>query len=203
MSERIGNSITPSTVTTTQINTEVDNALNTIVPASPTAGSVNDILSKVAGGNTFDKATDSLEAISDLVTTADGVIDNVLLDTQIRVVASGTKAITNGTTKWLSIDSGTNGAEILSIVINGLIGAVWTLNIYVPAADAVADTAAGDFRSTISYAAIDTTGGLISPFAIPFNCFLDFTNGGVAEASITQVQVVYRSRGALTLAWEA
>ncbi len=47
------------------INAEVDTALNTIVPASPTAGSLNDMLSKAAGGNTFVKATDSLEAISD------------------------------------------------------------------------------------------------------------------------------------------
>jgi len=56
-------------VSTAEVNTEVDNALNTIVPASPTAGSINDILSKAAGGNTFDKATDSLEAISDKVGT--------------------------------------------------------------------------------------------------------------------------------------
>lgn len=47
------------------VNAEVDTALNTIVPASPTAGSVNDILSKAAGGNTFSKATDSLEMLSD------------------------------------------------------------------------------------------------------------------------------------------
>lgn len=42
---------------------------NTIVPASPTAGSLYDILSIAAGGNTFDKSTDSLEAISDKITT--------------------------------------------------------------------------------------------------------------------------------------
>lgn len=49
------------------INAEVDTALNTIVPASPTAGSLNDILSKAAGGNTFNKATDSLEALADAI----------------------------------------------------------------------------------------------------------------------------------------
>lgn len=38
---------------------------NTIVTASPTAGSLSDILSKAAGGNTFDKATDSLEALAE------------------------------------------------------------------------------------------------------------------------------------------
>lgn len=47
------------------INAEVDTALDTIVPASPTAGSLNDALSKAAGGNTFSKATDSLEMLSD------------------------------------------------------------------------------------------------------------------------------------------
>lgn len=49
------------------VNAEVDTALNTIVPASPTAGSLNDALSKAAGGNTFNKATDSLEALADAV----------------------------------------------------------------------------------------------------------------------------------------
>jgi len=51
------------------INAEVDTALNTIVPSSPTAGSLNDILSKAAGGNTFDKSTDSLEALADTLAT--------------------------------------------------------------------------------------------------------------------------------------
>lgn len=35
------------------------------MPVSPTAGSLNDILSKAAGGNTFDKATDSLESLGE------------------------------------------------------------------------------------------------------------------------------------------
>ena len=47
------------------VNAEVDTALNTIVPAAPTAGSLNDALSKASGGNTFDKATDSNEAIGE------------------------------------------------------------------------------------------------------------------------------------------
>jgi len=51
------------------INAEVDTALNTAVPATPTAGSLNDFLSKAAGGNTFDKSTDSLEAIRDKIDT--------------------------------------------------------------------------------------------------------------------------------------
>jgi hypothetical protein len=212
------------------INTQVDGALNTIVPASPTAGSLNDILSKAAGGNAFDKATDSLEMLSDKVgafsgdgganaddsvkaaldliatavnTTLDTIVDNITADTQIRVVASGAKTIGTGATKWLSLDSGTNGAEILSIVMNTVVGDDWTVDVYVPSADAVADTAAADKRAALVYAAADTEGGMISGFAMPFNAFLDFTNDGVDEDSITQVQIVYRSRAALTVAWEA
>ena len=40
-------------------------ALDTVVPLSPTAGALTDILSKAAGARTFDKATDSLEMLSD------------------------------------------------------------------------------------------------------------------------------------------
>lgn len=54
--------------TTAGVNAEVDSALNTIVPANPTAGALTDILSKAPGGNTFDKSTDSLEAIRDYLT---------------------------------------------------------------------------------------------------------------------------------------
>ncbi len=43
----------------------LDEKLDTAVPATPTAGSLNDFLSKAAGGNTFSKATDSLEMLSD------------------------------------------------------------------------------------------------------------------------------------------
>ncbi len=142
-------------------------------------------------------------SISKDILNMDAVADNILLDTQIRVAASGVKTIGAAGTKWLSIDSGTNGAEILGVVINVVVSDIWTLDIYVPSADAVADTAAADLRDSIAYAASVTYGGMIGPFAIPFNCFLDFTNGGVDEDSITQVQVVYRSRAALTLAWEA
>jgi len=53
------------------VNTEIDSALNTIVPASPTAGALTDTLSKAAAANTFDKSTDSLEAIRDIIDTYD------------------------------------------------------------------------------------------------------------------------------------
>lgn len=48
--------------------TAIGVALDTQVPAAPVAGSLDDILSKTSGGNTFDKATDSLEALSNKVT---------------------------------------------------------------------------------------------------------------------------------------
>jgi hypothetical protein len=67
------------------VNAEVDTALDTIIPAAPTAGSLNDILSKASGGNTFDKATDSLEALRDIIdtyNTADQAdLDAILEDT--------------------------------------------------------------------------------------------------------------------------
>ena len=229
--EAISDKITAlNNISTANVNTEVDNALNTIVPASPTAGSVNDILSKVAGGNTFDKSTDSLEMLSDKIgafsgdggavaddsvkaildiintavtTTLDGIVDNIILDTAIKVVASGSKTIGTGATKFLSVDSGTNGAEILSITVKGVVGADWTIDTYIPADDAVAAPAAGDKRATIAYVNTDAEGGQILVGGFPFNMFLDCTNDSGGDDNIDQVQIVYRSRGTLSLAWEA
>lgn len=68
-----------------EVNTEVDSALNTAVPDTPTANSLNDILSELDGANTFDNTTDSLEAIRNRIDTlnaADQVdLDAILLDT--------------------------------------------------------------------------------------------------------------------------
>ena len=49
-------------------------ALDTEVPATPTVGSLDDILSKAAGANTFVKATDSLEAIADAIAAISAII---------------------------------------------------------------------------------------------------------------------------------
>jgi len=57
------------------VNAEVDTALNTAVPLTPTANSLNDILSKLDGANTFDNTTDSLEAISEAIVVVDGLHD--------------------------------------------------------------------------------------------------------------------------------
>jgi len=124
----------------------------------------------------------------------------VTLDTQIRVIQSGAQAILAAATEWLHIDSGTNGAEILSIAIAGINSHDWTLAIYVPSADAVAAPAADDKRDTIDYLAADLEGGLLKPFGIPFNAYLQFTNDG-ANDQIDQVTITYRSRGVLTLTW--
>ncbi len=141
-------------------------------------------------------------AIVAALIVVDGIVDNILLDTQIRTVQSGVKAINAGITKYLHIDSATNGAEILSIAIEGVIAHDWTLDVYVPAADAEAATQAKSKRDTVAYLAADTEGGLLKPFGIPFDCYLDFTNDGVND-QIDQVTVTYRSRAALTLTWEA
>lgn len=127
--------------------------------------------------------------------TIDEVVD-------IRTVQSGVKVINAGITKYLHIDSGAYGAEILGITIAGINGHAWTLDVYVPSADGAGATAADDKRDTVAYLAADTEGGLLKPFAIPFDCYLDFTNDG-ADDQIDQVTIVYRSWAPLTLTWEA
>jgi hypothetical protein len=148
------------------------------------------------GGNNAD---DSVKSILDIINTA---VTSSLADTQIRVIAAGAKTIGSGFSKYLSIDSGTNGAEILGIVIKGVVQNDWGLGIYVPAADGVATQEDEDIRESIEYTSDDYWGGMLTPFAIPFNCFLVFGNEGMAENAIDQVQIVYRSRAPLTVAWE-
>lgn len=130
-------------------------------------------------------------------------IGDASASTQIRRVASGIKAINSAATKYLSIDSGTNGAEIIGIAIKGVVSADWTLDVYVPTADAVAAPAAGDKRDTNAYVNTDAEGGMLSGFAIPYNCFLDFTNDSAGADNIDDVVILYRSSAVLTLAWEA
>jgi len=124
-------------------------------------------------------------------------------DTGIRVISGGSKTFATGTTKNFSFDSATNGAEIISIIVKGIIGAAWTLDVYVPTADAVASPAAGDKRDTITYLSTDTEGGLLQGFGIIYNGFLNFTNNGAGNQTITDVVIVFRSRAVLSVAWEA
>ncbi len=143
----------------------------------------------------------AIRSILSGVNTIVAAVGNILSDTQVRKVQSGIKVIAGAVTKYLHIDSGTNGAEILSIAIEGVIGHDWTLDVYVPAADAEAATQPQSKRDTVPYLLADTEGGLLGPIGIPFDAYLDFTNDG-GNDQIDQVTITYRSRGVLTLTWE-
>jgi hypothetical protein len=124
----------------------------------------------------------------------------------IRTAQSGSKSLATAAVKFLSLDSGTNAAEILGMTINGIVGQTWKLDYYIPAIDAVAAQNASELRVTENYSSADTAGGQITGFAFPFNCYIDFTNltSVAAQAQkISQVSIVYRSATALAIAWEA
>jgi hypothetical protein len=104
-------------------------------------------------------------------------------------------------TEVLSIDSGTNGAEILGIIINGLVGTPWTVDIYIPSVDAVDSSSLDDKRSSITYEYLGEEGGALMPFIIPYNCFIEFSNDYETENEIEEVTILYRSAGELTVAW--
>ncbi len=127
---------------------------------------------------------------------------NITSDVQIRVASSGAKLIGTGVTKYLSLDSLTNGAEIISVIFQGVIGSAWTIAQYVPYVDAVAAPAAADKRMTITYDGTEIEAGLFMGFGIPFNAFFNITNGGVGDQTI-YTTIVYRSRAALTVQFEA
>lgn len=122
----------------------------------------------------------------------------------IKFAAAGSKTIASGATKYLSIDSGTNGAEIISITVKGVVGADWTIETYIPVDDAVAAPAAGDKRDEDTYLNGEDKGGQLTNLgAIRYNMFLDITNDSGGSDNIDEVIVAYRSAGTLSLAWEA
>jgi len=169
----------------------------------PVADSAQNELMTQVIGNKADTALQAATAADSMMRYIKGLLlgqADIFLDTQIRVIQSGAQAIVGAATEWLRIDSDTNGAEIISIAIAGINQHAWTLDVYVPTADAVAAPAADDKRDTIAYLVGDTEGGLLKPFGIPFNCYLQFTNDG-GDDQIDQVTVTYRSRGVLTLTW--
>ena len=97
---------------------------------------------------------------------------------KIRTIASGSKTVAAGDLEALEIDSGTTGAEILSILIKGVNSAKWTLDVYIPTVDDVLIPEAADKREDITWDNV-LEGGLISgPISIPYNMFLVFTNTG-------------------------
>jgi len=163
-----------------------------------------DVVSDLADimSDTTEIQSDVKSIISDLADIASDLIITQT-DAQIRTISGGSKTLATGTTKYFSFDSATNGAEIISIIVKGIIGAAWTLDIYVPTDDAVAAPAAGDKRDTIVYLSTDTEGGLLQGFGIIFNGFLNFTNNGAGNQTITDIVMVYRSRAAISVAWEA
>lgn len=192
-----------------------DHCSQSILCAGPTDAGANNTWanhnqdSQIAAGNTLQEDLSGVytrlgapagASVSADVAIIDGIVDNIILDTQIKVVQSGSEAILAAATEYLQIDSGTNGAEIIAVIIEGLIGHDWTYKLYVPAVDAEAASQAKSLRSTVVVAAADTDAGLLQPFGIAFNCYLTITNDG-ANDQIDQVTVVYRSRGTLTLTW--
>lgn len=122
---------------------------------------------------------------------------------KIRTIAAGSKTIDAGDTKHLEIDSGTNGAEILSIEIKGVNSADWKLELYIPTADAVSAPAAEDKREELTWSAASEAGLIPGIIGIPYNMFLDFTNNAGAPDDIDEVIVKYRSKDPITVEWEA
>ena len=134
----------------------------------------------------------------------DASVDNILLDTQLKFAVSGSKTIATGVEKYLNIDSGTDGAEIISITLKGVVGADWTVEIYIPTDDTVASPAVGDKRAEETYVSTDTEAGQLEGIgAIRYNMFLDITNDSVGDDDIDEVIIAYRSRGTVTATWEA
>lgn len=124
---------------------------------------------------------------------------------KIRTVASGSKKISNGSSKHLEIDSGTNGAEILSIIANGSWSLnKWVIGLYIPRTDGFLYTSAEDKKDEFDWALKSEAGLIPGILAFPYNMFLKFNNTatGVGSATINDVIVVYRSKAALTLTWE-
>ena len=133
----------------------------------------------------------------------DLILDNVLLDTELKFAVAGSHTFTAGLENFLNIDSGTDGAEIVSITVKGIVGADWTIEGYVPVVDAVAAPAAGDKRFEESYVSTDTEAGQLAGIgAIRYNMFLDFTNDSAGSDNVDEVIIAYRSRGTVTAVWE-
>jgi len=105
-------------VSTAEVNTQVDTALNTAVPDTPTAKSLNDILSKADGANTFDNTTDSLEAIADAIVGGSGCAYNTAVpDTPTAKSLADILSKADGSNTY---DNTTDSLEAISEAIAGL-----------------------------------------------------------------------------------
>ena len=167
----------------------------------PASTSLIDIFGDFTGPYDGAAQDDNVKASLDL---AHIDLDTIIDETQLKFVAAGSKTIASSAEKYLSIDSGADGAEIVSITIKGVVGADWTIETYVSVVDAVAAPAAGDKRDEDVYVNTDDKGGQMSNIgAIRYNMFLDITNDSAGSDNIDEVIVAYRSAGTLSLAWEA
>ena len=166
----------------------------------PASTSLIDLLGDFSGPYDGAVQDDNVKASLDLAHTD---LDTIIGDTQLKFVAAGSKTIASGAEKYLSIDSGTDGAEIISITIKGVVAADWTIELYIPTEDAVATPAAGDKRDEDTYLNGEDKGGQLSNIgAVRYNMFLDITNDSGGSDDIDEVIVAYRSAGTLTLTWE-
>jgi len=151
-----------------------------------------------------DIETDTQDLQAQIGTAGDGLTAIPgMSGSTLKVLVVGSKTIATGVTKHLELDSGTDGFVMESMTIKGVVGADWTLGIYVPAADAVAAPAADDKRKTIPYVNTDTEGGQITDIGgAGYNMFFDFTNDSVGSDDIDAVIILYRSAGTITGVWE-
>jgi len=101
-----------STAMKAEVNVEADLALNTAVPDTPTGNSLNDVLSKLDGANTFDNTTDSLEAIRDIIDT-NNTADQVDLD----AILADSITISGGT-----LPAGPTSGSLATFVSGGSVG---------------------------------------------------------------------------------
>jgi len=125
---------------------------------------------------------------------------------KLRTVTSGSKTINNGASKYLEIDSGTIGAEILSILIAAADWSInkWVVGLYIPSLDGFLSPEAEDKKDEFDWAEKTEAGLIPGIIAFPYNMFLKFNNTevGAGSASITDVIIVYHTKGTLSLAWE-
>lgn len=197
-----------------EISTALDTSLDTPVPVSPTADSLNDIMSKATGGRAFDKSTDSLEAISDKIgspetslnttlNTINGTVTNIGI--AVTTILSGTPQIVSKTTPVGSVTAWTiashklftvTGAalvRVFGVVGDTLVGA-GTLEVGVAGATAgcIAQVANATTLATGDILANSGTATLIplgqtNEYALISNTDIDITVGAaeITSGSIT------------------
>ena len=162
--------------------------------------------------STVDSKSDSVgvqvSTVDSKVISAHSKTDSKI-DSLGEIVAGGIQSVAAGATgsvaassyAMLTLDAGTDGADILGIAIKGVVGSNWDLGIYVPTADGVTTANAEDKRNRIVYKDTDEEGGLLSPFAFPYNAMLKFQNLTGGDAQLDEVIVTYRSPGTLSATW--